>query len=318
MAAHLAAPLLSEAEASRSATDARRIYDFVEGRSARGQVYQTFTVSLIALNVVAFVTATVFNPKYNPEGPYTTCAADGCRLLDAFFFGNADDNGLLGTSVLEIFTVAVFSADYVARFYVAPEADAAYSGVWGRVLFVFSFYSLVDLLSTLPFYVDFFTEGNLPASQALRTFRLFRIMRLEGKYVESFTLLDDLAVEIAAGGLLKTAGFIGCAVWVVCSALYYLAERHNPAMIYCPSCPDVDTSLCETDGWGVVDCAAAGCSATKHAPRPCAGRRDATHRPAAPALPAPVHPHPHPLEVSMHSQVRTPVRAHPLRAVTAT
>ena len=35
--------------------------------------------------------------------------------------------------------------------------------------------------------------------------------------------------------LMVPAFFVGGAVWLTCSTLYYLAERHNPKMVYCPS-----------------------------------------------------------------------------------
>ena len=46
------------------------------------------------------------------------------------------------------------------------------------------------------------------------------------------------------------------------SSFFYIAERENPDMIYCgaaPGCDDVDTGLCTTDEYGIVDCSAAGC-----------------------------------------------------------
>ena len=47
------------------------------------------------------------------------------------------------------------------------------------------------------------------------------------------------------------------------SSFFYVAERKNPNMIYCGAapdwCPDIDTDLCTTDEWGIVDCSAAGC-----------------------------------------------------------
>lgn len=98
--------------------------------------------------------------------------------------------------------------------------------------------------------------------------RLVRMLRLEGKwatdlppspspsrpslssplscrYVESFTLLDDLILELRSSGVLGTAGFIGVTIWFVCSAFYYLAERHNPQMIYCPACDLDEPEKCE-------------------------------------------------------------------------
>ena len=54
-----------------------------------------------------------------------------------------------------------------------------------------SFFSLVDLVAIVPFYVDLIiTDSNLPASQFLRMFRLFRMLRVEGRYIEACDPVD--------------------------------------------------------------------------------------------------------------------------------
>jgi hypothetical protein len=91
------------------------------------------------------------------------------------------------------------------------------------------------------------------------------MMRVEGRYDLALSLLDDVIYE--QRGVLGTALFVGTTVWGVISSLYYLAERNNKDMIYCGSAPascyfqneSIDTSLCVIDGWGIVDCSAAGC-----------------------------------------------------------
>ncbi|MDH5326728.1 MAG: ion transporter [Gammaproteobacteria bacterium] len=61
---------------------------------------------------------------------------------------------------IEVFTVAVFSLEYVLRIYVAPQ----------KLKFIFSFFGLVDLIAILPFY--------LATGLDLRTVRVFRFLRL--------------------------------------------------------------------------------------------------------------------------------------------
>ena len=45
----------------------------------------------------------------------------------------------------------VFTVDYLLRFWCAGE-EGKYAGVWGRVKFTFSFFSLVDLVSIVRTY----------------------------------------------------------------------------------------------------------------------------------------------------------------------
>ena len=149
------------------------LYDFLEGKTPYGRIYEWFTVTLILLSVASFVLATLFVDDYTP---YEWGKRDGglCDdLCDALFFGNYADNGLqvLGignTSVLELVTIAVFSMDFLLRFYTADVEDpVAYRGFLGRLRYLVSFYAIIDLVSTVPFYVDSFilVNSNIVASQ---------------------------------------------------------------------------------------------------------------------------------------------------------
>ncbi len=67
---------------------------------------------------------------------------------------------------IEIFTVLVFTLEYLLRLYVADRKRS----------FIFSFFGLVDLLAILPFYVS--TGVDLRACRAVRLFRLFRVLKV--------------------------------------------------------------------------------------------------------------------------------------------
>ncbi len=66
----------------------------------------------------------------------------------------------------EIFTVAVFTLEYLLRIWAADKP----------LRFIFSFYGLVDLAAILPFYVS--TGLDLRAVRAFRLLRLVRILKL--------------------------------------------------------------------------------------------------------------------------------------------
>ena len=71
----------------------------------------------------------------------------------------------------EVIFTLFFSAEYILRIYSSPKPKS----------YIFSFYGLVDLLSTLPFYLGLF----LPAAQSLtivrglRMLRIFRVLKLQ-------------------------------------------------------------------------------------------------------------------------------------------
>jgi len=69
-------------------------------------------------------------------------------------------------AVIETFTIAVFTVEYVARLALADR----------KLRFVFSVFGLIDLLAILPFYMSLGID--LRALRAIRLLRLFRIFKL--------------------------------------------------------------------------------------------------------------------------------------------
>lgn len=69
-------------------------------------------------------------------------------------------------SVFELFSVVVFTIEYLIRLYVADK----------KLAYVFSFYGIIDLLAILPFYLSL--TFDMRAIKAFRIFRLFRLLKL--------------------------------------------------------------------------------------------------------------------------------------------
>ncbi|KAG7358930.1 ion transport protein [Nitzschia inconspicua] len=268
---------------SASSSESRRyaIYLFLEAKTPGGRLYETAIIILILVNVLAFIIGSLFVEEYNDASWAQRDSEDALcnNLCDALWFGNYRDNGLqilrLGaTSILELVTIFVFTTEYVLRLYLCDLEDPKYRGWIGRLRYLPTFFSIVDLASTVPFYIDafVFTKTDMASSAFLRMFRLFRMMRVEGRYETAFFMIDD--VFRAQKAILGTALFIGGTTWISVSSLYYLVERKNKDMIYCGAAPDncgaeLDTSLCEFDSWGLVDCSKAGCPPSDEFPEPC-------------------------------------------------
>ena len=125
----------------------------------------------------------------------------------------------------------IFTIEYVARFYCIGEEER-YAGCQGRYNFFFSFFSLVDLISIVPYYIDLSMAGdNIPASQFIRLARVLRMMTVDDRAGSG---LSDLKSIFTHGKeLLITGGFVGVGVWIIFASLYYMVERNNPAMIIC-------------------------------------------------------------------------------------
>ena len=122
--------------------------------------------------------------------------------------------------------VVVFTIEYLARLYVLPddkEYDRYPSSAGKIVCYIFSFYSIIDLLAIVPFYIAAALPGGI-VDQYDNYFRLLRIMRLFklDKYVPSISLLDDV-VRAKKAPLLVT-GFAAGVLTILFSALMYFTE----------------------------------------------------------------------------------------------
>ena len=92
----------------------------------------------------------------------------------------------LWLKVVDYFTVAFFTVEVSLRIWCADLLDPKYKGFWGRVRYCFSFYGLIDILSTYPFYLHFLFPVPYVALKALRIARLLRIFR----YMKAFSVLS--------------------------------------------------------------------------------------------------------------------------------
>lgn len=231
-----------------------KVWNLLEAKTPAGKSYQSVMWILIIGTILSFMIGSTLDREFNVDSTGNYVGPAFNKNIDTLFFGMGEE--LAGTCIFEIFVVAVFSADYILRLWSVAE-EPEYNN--SRVQYFFSFYALVDLVSIVPFYVEIATPyTDLPASQFLRTLRLLRMVRMEGRYTEAFTLFDDVLAENTH--LLATASFVGFVTWTIFAGLYYIAERRNNDMIYCPACPDVDVAKCSIDTWGFASCAKAGCN----------------------------------------------------------
>jgi len=92
----------------------------------------------------------------------------------------------------DFFTVMVFSIEYIIRILTAhlnPKIKGKTR--WQHIKnYIFSFAGIVDLLSILPFYLDF-TSLDLRVVKTLRLFRFLRVFKI-ARYNESIKLVGDV------------------------------------------------------------------------------------------------------------------------------
>lgn len=89
--------------------------------------------------------------------------------------------------IIDIVTVVAFTIEVSLRIWAADEIDSKYKGFWGRVRYCFTFYGLIDILSTYTFYASIFIPLPYAVLKSLRVVRLLRVFR----YMRSFRLLQQ-------------------------------------------------------------------------------------------------------------------------------
>jgi voltage-gated potassium channel len=153
--------------------------------------------------------------------------------------------------IFDLVSVGVFSLEYILRIWSYSEkyTEAGDSPWRGRKEYIFSFYGLVDFLSTVPFYLQLLMPGT--DLRVLRMFRLLRIFKLS-RYNSA---LDDIFEAIKAEKDSFSSAlfllFISCLLF---SSLIYIIEGHDQPEVF-PSIPAAMHWFILTiiSGWGNVD-----------------------------------------------------------------
>ena len=153
--------------------------------------------------------------------------------------------------LFDIFSVAVFSVEFVLRVWSYSEKYTHSGGTsWqGRKEYLFSFYGIIDFVSTVPFYLQLLFPGA--DLRVLRMFRLMRIFKLS-RYNSAFE--DMVAAVKAEKDSFSSAVFLLFISCLLFSSLIYIIEGHEQPEVF-PSIPAAMHWFVITiiSGWGNVD-----------------------------------------------------------------
>jgi voltage-gated potassium channel len=163
--------------------------------SRLGRAISSCIILLILLNVIAVALGTI-----------ESFATNYARLLNSF----------------ELFSILVFSVEYVMRLWVCIENPSFASPILGRLRFALTPAAIIDFLAVAPFYIPFVFTFDLRFVRMFRLFRLLRIFKI-GRYSQALrsvttvfrTKKEELAVSFVAILILL----------IIASCLIYYAER---------------------------------------------------------------------------------------------
>ncbi len=128
----------------------------------------------------------------------------------------------------EVFTIAIFSVEYLLRVWTCVEDRAAASDqpLRTRIRFIFSFHAVIDLLAILPFYLlAFGVLGNVDM-RFLRSVRLVRVLKL----TRYFATLNMLIIAMKENSRALAASFLILVtiMLLAASGMYYFERVSQP------------------------------------------------------------------------------------------
>ena len=141
----------------------------------------------------------------------------------------------------EVFSVAVFSVEYVLRLWTCTKDERYAHPLIGRLKFAASWPAVVDLLAILPFYLPMFLAIDLRMIRALRFFRLLRFLKLS-RYSESMRIFGKVLRSERAE--LLVALFVAGVLLIIGSSFLYIVEHDAQ--------PEIFSSIPSAMWWGVA------------------------------------------------------------------
>jgi voltage-gated potassium channel len=125
--------------------------------------------------------------------------------------------------IIDYATTFIFTIEVVLRIWCADMLSDKYKGFWGRVRYCFSFYGLIDIVSTFPFYLNFFISFPYVALKALRIARLLRIFR----YIKAFNILSR-AMSSKKEEMVVSVQFLTIVTLILSFVLFFVEHEAQP------------------------------------------------------------------------------------------
>lgn len=130
---------------------------------------------------------------------------------------------------IELFTILIFTVEYVTRIAVADK----------KIKYVFSFFGIVDLLAILPFYLPIVLDlRSIRIVRLLRLFRAFKLLRYNKAFHRFHAALKIAREELVLFGIVASMAFYIAAV-----GIYYFENTAQP---------EAFSSVFQSMWWAVV------------------------------------------------------------------
>ena len=134
----------------------------------------------------------------------------------------------------DIFSVMVFTIEYLLRFYLAPEDEEFKKRKYARGSYFISPFALIDLIAILPFFLQAFISVDLRYLRSLRLLRILKLFRILIPAYKEFVVANQgrtfrqkvhaVVFPSEYGGSLHTIFDTFIVIWVIVSVLAVILE----------------------------------------------------------------------------------------------
>lgn len=190
------------------------LLDPADGGTFLDKLINTFIVSLIILNTVAVIIETV----------------------DSIYSANKHT-----FKFFEIFSVIIFSTEYILRVWSCTSIDKYKHPIKGRLKYILTSGAIIDLIAVLPFYLPLFITHDLRFIRILRLLRFFRFFKL-GRYLNASRVISNV-FKSKKEELILSMVIIIFLIVIASSVMYYVEHDAQP---------DKFSSIPETMWWSVA------------------------------------------------------------------
>ncbi|MGR3811362.1 ion transporter [Jiulongibacter sp. NS-SX5] len=125
----------------------------------------------------------------------------------------------------EIFSVAIFTIEYLLRVWSCVERKEYKHWFFGRLKYIFSVWGIIDFLAIFPFFYSYFNAdlGFIKILRILRILRLFRFSR----YFHALRVIQNV-VKAKKEELLLSMSFIIFLLLILSSIVFYIEHDAQP------------------------------------------------------------------------------------------
>lgn len=143
-------------------------------------------------------------------------------------------------SAFEIFTVSVFSVEYLLRLWVAPIKYPLKSKAYAYKKYFFSITSYIDLIAILPFFFSFLHIDlrHLRIFRLARLLRVFKLSKYSAQLIQIGKIIREKKQELAATLLLFFSVLV-----IACSLMFYIEKDAQP---------EAFPNILYTFWWGII------------------------------------------------------------------